>query len=472
MAGSVQSRLKVTRRQVLAGRRARGAPTGRLGVAAAGGLVRPAGQHAESRAAPVARPGRRGRALDVGASSLAQLWGPRYSTYVVPKRDFALFSLGRFPDDAKGRLRAERTAERLTAQLDGRRMTDRQAARALHLAPVRRDDGHGRDPLGGARAPTVWTVAVERGDARSLGDHIVPATAPGRPRARPAASAARAWPVRSRRRGLPRRRAELRAARRCESRGGRALLLDGANAAVEGDPRRNGTPRTRLSRGTRDAIEAEARGLPLPGRRPSDRGGLGCLGRPRPSRPTPSRRSTSRRGRRSPRWWSATTASSAAVGAWGSTPKGSARRPPRPSTASGSSSASGQERLMRRSSSTGTTASAGASSAHPTSCPGSRAALRTRRSRTSSPDWRIACNFVGKGHRRQGVASAGLAGALELIAGLGGGTVEGYPEDAASVPAGFLFNGALSTYERLGFARDRKIGKHRWVVIKVVKPRR
>jgi len=36
------------------------------------------------------------------------------------------------------------------------------------------------------------------------------------------------------------------------------------------------------------------------------------------------------------------------------------------------------------------------------------------------------------------------------------------------VPAGFLFNGALSTYEQLGFTRDRKIGKHRWVVTKRV----
>jgi hypothetical protein len=91
---------------------------------------------------------------------------------------------------------------------------------------------------------------------------------------------------------------------------------------------------------------------------------------------------------------------------------------------------------------------------------------------TTLPDWRIACHFVGKGHRRQGVASAGLAGAVDLIATLGGGTVEGYPEDADSVPAGFLFNGALSTFEKLGFVRDRKIGKHRWVVTKVVEPRR
>lgn len=87
---------------------------------------------------------------------------------------------------------------------------------------------------------------------------------------------------------------------------------------------------------------------------------------------------------------------------------------------------------------------------------------------TVLPDWRIGCCFVGKGNRRQGVAAAGLAGALDLIAALGGGTVEGYPEDATSVPAGFLFNGALSTYEQLGFARDRMIGKHRWVVARRV----
>ncbi|MGA9276623.1 GNAT family N-acetyltransferase [Ilumatobacter sp.] len=96
----------------------------------------------------------------------------------------------------------------------------------------------------------------------------------------------------------------------------------------------------------------------------------------------------------------------------------------------------------------------------------SRAAYE--RSGTTLPDWRIACCYVGKGHRRQGVATAALAGALELIAGLGGGPVEGYPESADSVSAGFLYNGALSTYERLGFVRDRKIGKHRWVVTTTV----
>jgi GNAT superfamily N-acetyltransferase len=89
---------------------------------------------------------------------------------------------------------------------------------------------------------------------------------------------------------------------------------------------------------------------------------------------------------------------------------------------------------------------------------------------TNLPDWRIACCYVGKGHRRQGVAGAALAGALDLIADLGGGTVEGYPESADAVSAGFLFHGALSTYEHLGFTRTRKIGKHRWVVTTTVAP--
>jgi hypothetical protein len=106
----------------------------------------------------------------------------------------------------------------------------------------------------------------------------------------------------------------------------------------------------------------------------------------------------------------------------------------------------------------------------PTEVPKIKSRAAYEKGVTTSPDWRIACNFVGYGHRRQGVATAALKGALELIAALGGGRVEGYPEGADSVPAGFLFNGALSTYETLGFVRDRQIGKHRWVVTKTVKP--
>jgi DNA glycosylase AlkZ-like len=98
-------------------------------------------------------------------SSLAQLWGPRYSTYVVPTRDFALFSLGRLPESGKSRDRAERMAERVHAYLDGRRMTDREVAGALGIGNAIRYAA----PTGtlairweGARAPTVWSVPAPK----------------------------------------------------------------------------------------------------------------------------------------------------------------------------------------------------------------------------------------------------------------------------------------------------------------------
>jgi hypothetical protein len=95
--------------------------------------------------------------------SLAQLWGPRYSTYVVAKCDFALFSLGRLPDDARGRLQAERMAERVRGYLDGRRMTDREVAGALGVGNAIRyaaTTGTVAIRWEGARAPIVWTVVA------------------------------------------------------------------------------------------------------------------------------------------------------------------------------------------------------------------------------------------------------------------------------------------------------------------------
>jgi ribosomal protein S18 acetylase RimI-like enzyme len=86
------------------------------------------------------------------------------------------------------------------------------------------------------------------------------------------------------------------------------------------------------------------------------------------------------------------------------------------------------------------------------------------------PDWRITCFYVGKGHRRSGVAEAALAGALEEIGRLGGGLVESYPEDVEGrkIAGSFLHNGTLALFERHGFERIRLIGKHRWVVRRVV----
>jgi winged helix DNA-binding protein len=93
--------------------------------------------------------------------SLAQLWGPRYQTYVVPKRDFALFSLGRLPEDARGRERAERIAAQVREALGDRRMKDRDAAGALGIGNAIRygaTTGTLAIRWEGARAPDVWVV--------------------------------------------------------------------------------------------------------------------------------------------------------------------------------------------------------------------------------------------------------------------------------------------------------------------------
>jgi ribosomal protein S18 acetylase RimI-like enzyme len=86
--------------------------------------------------------------------------------------------------------------------------------------------------------------------------------------------------------------------------------------------------------------------------------------------------------------------------------------------------------------------------------------------------WRITCFYTGKGYRRRGVADVGLAGALELIAELGGGTVESFPEDTVDrkVSSSFLHNATLATFERHGFVRVRKLAKHRWLVRAEVEP--
>jgi hypothetical protein len=89
------------------------------------------------------------------------LWGPRYQVYVVAKPDFALFSLARLPDTEKGRLRAEQMAERLHAHLGDSRMTDREAGRALGIGNEMRyatTTGTIAIRWEGARAPVIWKV--------------------------------------------------------------------------------------------------------------------------------------------------------------------------------------------------------------------------------------------------------------------------------------------------------------------------
>jgi hypothetical protein len=96
-------------------------------------------------------------------ASLVQLWGPRFQVYVIAARDLAVFSLGRFPDDLKARRRAEEMAARLHALLDGATMPYGAAGDALglHDANALRYAATTGTVLirwAGARQPTVWTV--------------------------------------------------------------------------------------------------------------------------------------------------------------------------------------------------------------------------------------------------------------------------------------------------------------------------
>ena len=94
--------------------------------------------------------------------SLVQLWGPRFSAYVIPQPDVAVFSLGRLPSDPRGLRRAEEIAERIDAFLDDRAMSATEIGRGLGIHPnaLRYAAPTGRVLIrwDGARQPTVWTI--------------------------------------------------------------------------------------------------------------------------------------------------------------------------------------------------------------------------------------------------------------------------------------------------------------------------
>jgi hypothetical protein len=94
--------------------------------------------------------------------SLVQLWGPGYSAYVVARVDSAVFTLGRLPDAASGRRRAEDLAVRLRDFLDGRTMTYSEAGHAIGVNPnqLRYATTTGTVLIRweGARRPTIWTI--------------------------------------------------------------------------------------------------------------------------------------------------------------------------------------------------------------------------------------------------------------------------------------------------------------------------
>jgi hypothetical protein len=106
--------------------------------------------------------------------SLVGVWGPRFSTYLVADRDAAIFTLGRLPDDENGRTFALDLAERFHRALAGRRLGHTDAIRPLglrHPNAIRYATTSGRLRIrwAGAREPTLWTTAsptIDAGAAR------------------------------------------------------------------------------------------------------------------------------------------------------------------------------------------------------------------------------------------------------------------------------------------------------------------
>jgi Winged helix DNA-binding domain len=94
--------------------------------------------------------------------SLVQLWGPRFSDYVVAAQDLAVFSLGRLPALPRRAARAHDTASRLHACLAGRRLPFGLAGREMGVPAnsLRYAAQTGTVLLrwDGARQPVVWTV--------------------------------------------------------------------------------------------------------------------------------------------------------------------------------------------------------------------------------------------------------------------------------------------------------------------------
>jgi hypothetical protein len=258
--------------------------------------------------------------------SLVQLWGPRYHAYVVAARDLAIFSLGRLPDGGKTRRTADDLAARLHAALDGGRMRYDDAGQAIgvHGNALRYAALTGTVAIRweGARLPIVWTVPppeIDPRDARlELARRYLHIFGPATPEAfadwagmaqRAAAAAFDALPLTPVRTPvgdawiLTRDEATFRvpsvtpAAARLLPSGDAYFLLQGADREllvadadrrgelwtsrvwpgallVEGEVvgvwrRAHGTVTVqtwrRLSRAAREAVEAEAASLPLPG---------------------------------------------------------------------------------------------------------------------------------------------------------------------------------------------------------------
>lgn len=160
-----QARLELTRAQILAFRRRIGALEERL-PRGASSLRKAAWAGLQDSVPRAALLSIHARVEGTNPStwkdpSLVHVWGPRFSTYVVPARDRAIFTLARLPDDPRRRQRAEDIAARVHAFLAGRRLRDSEVQEALGLHNgIKSATMTGTIVIrwAGARVPTMWTV--------------------------------------------------------------------------------------------------------------------------------------------------------------------------------------------------------------------------------------------------------------------------------------------------------------------------
>ena len=105
--------------------------------------------------------------------ALVQVWGPRFSAYVVAAEDLALFTLGRLVGDPRSQRRAKGLADELEAFLGGRRMGYGEVGHALGTVAnrLRYAAPSGRLVMrwDGARQPVIWTVPPPEMEPRDAG---------------------------------------------------------------------------------------------------------------------------------------------------------------------------------------------------------------------------------------------------------------------------------------------------------------
>jgi hypothetical protein len=103
--------------------------------------------------------------------SLVQLWGPRFAIFVIAARDLAVFSLALLPGAVRGRSRAEDLAARLAAAIGGARVPHQQAGDAVGVKDANTlkyaaATGTMLIRWEGARQAVIWTVPRPETDPR------------------------------------------------------------------------------------------------------------------------------------------------------------------------------------------------------------------------------------------------------------------------------------------------------------------